>query len=112
VVEVARSFGGRYARRDRALFMVGIYTGFRITELLSLCWRDCVKRGEVTESITIERRHMKKKRRGRTVALHPKAREALRDWHAQDQPASGSLFVFRSRKGHNQPLSRQTAWYF
>ena len=35
VVEVAQSFGGRYALRDRALFLVGLYTGFRITELLT-----------------------------------------------------------------------------
>jgi integrase len=33
---VLQSFGGRYALRDRALFCLGIYTGFRITELLSL----------------------------------------------------------------------------
>jgi integrase len=39
VVEVAQSFGGRYAARDRALFLVRLYTGFRITELLSLHWR-------------------------------------------------------------------------
>src|SRR4029450_11837103 len=30
------SFGGRYATRDRALFLLGVKSGFRISELLSL----------------------------------------------------------------------------
>ena len=29
-------FGGRYATRDRALFLLGVESGFRISELLSL----------------------------------------------------------------------------
>jgi hypothetical protein len=34
VVAVTQSFGGRYQWRDRALFLVGLYTGFCITDLL------------------------------------------------------------------------------
>jgi len=108
--EVAQSFGGRYQWRDRALFVVGLYTGFRITELLSMRWQDCVRQGQVTDALTIARRHMKQHQRGRTVALHPEARAALARWYADDQPASGTLHVFRSRKGQNRPLTRQTAW--
>jgi hypothetical protein len=36
VALVRRSFGGRYGRRDRALFLLGVKSGFRISELLSL----------------------------------------------------------------------------
>ena len=36
VDEILVSFGDRYAARDKALFVMGVYTGFRITELLSL----------------------------------------------------------------------------
>ena len=67
VVEVAQSFGGRYALRDRALFLVGLYTGFRITELLSLRWRDCLRHGQVAAAVTVARRAMKNEQRGRTA---------------------------------------------
>jgi integrase len=110
IAEVSQSFGGRYQWRDRALFLVGLYTGFRITELLSVRWHDCVRQGQVTAALSVERRHMKQKQRGRTVALHPEARAALARWYTDDQPASGTLYVFRSRKGPNRPLTRQTAW--
>jgi integrase len=110
VVAVTESFGGRYQWRDRALFLVGLYTGFRITELLSLRWHDCHRHGQVTASLTIARRHIKQKQHGRTVALHPHARAALAHWYHDAQPASDTLYVFRSRKGHNQPLTRQSAW--
>jgi integrase len=110
VVEVAQSFGGRYAARDRALFLVGLYTGFRITELLSLRWRDCLRQGQVAAAVTVARRAMKNKQRGRTVALHPHAQAALQEWYQVAQPADGSLYVFRSRKGGNRPLTRQSAW--
>jgi integrase len=33
---VSQSFGGTYAARDKALFLLGIKSGFRISELLSL----------------------------------------------------------------------------
>jgi integrase len=36
VALVRQSFGGRYARRDRALFLLGVKSGFRISELLAL----------------------------------------------------------------------------
>ena len=109
--EVSRSFGGRYQWRDRALFLVGLYTGFRITELLSVRWHDCVRQGQVTEALSVERRHMKQKQRGRTVALHPEARAALARWYDDDQPASGHPATsFAPAKGTTGPLRRQTAW--
>ena len=87
-----------------------LYTGFRITELLSLRWHDCLRHGQVTASLTIARRHIKQKQHGRTVALHPHARAALAHWYHDAQPVSDTLYVFRSRKGHNRPLTRQSAW--
>jgi integrase len=56
---VSRSFGGTYAARDRALFIVGIKTGFRIAELLSLQVGDVWQYGRVVDQVTVERAHMK-----------------------------------------------------
>ena len=40
VDRISDGFSGRYAKRDRALFLLGVKTGFRISEMLSLEIRD------------------------------------------------------------------------
>jgi hypothetical protein len=55
---------------------------------------------------------MKKKIEGRTVLLHPYAKTALSEWLKQleaEDLLTGDSYVFRSRKGHNRPISRQQA---
>jgi integrase len=77
---VNRSFGGRYAARDRALFILGIKTGFRIAELLSIRIGDVCQYGRMVDQLTVCRAHMKQKHEGRTVPLHPDAKAALAAW--------------------------------
>src|SRR5690242_2467518 len=45
--------------RDRLLFLTGLYTGFRITELLSLRVGDVWKNGSPVSTIAVARRNMK-----------------------------------------------------
>jgi integrase len=109
VKQVADSFRGIYAKRNRALFILGVRTGFRVSELLSLQVGDVLQHGKVVDSVTVQRRHMKggktstakakptdhvdgckctkcepKPRKpqanGRTVKLHTQARAALSVW--------------------------------
>jgi len=100
--------------RNRALFLVGVRTGFRISELLSLRLRDVVQNGKTVDRIAVARRHMKKKREGRTVVLHPEARQALERW-VKRLTGSGhkdpDTLLFRSREGENQAMNRRTAWH-
>jgi integrase len=77
---VSRSFGGTYAARDRALFLLGIKTGFRIAELLSLRVGDVLQHQRIVDQLTVRRAHMKQQREGRTVPLHPEAKAALATW--------------------------------
>lgn len=109
---MAASFGGRFVLRDRALFILGVKSGFRVSELLSLCIGDVVKNGRLVERVTVDRQHMKKKIEGRTVILNAEARDALALWIAvlQEQGATRSSPVFRSRKGADLPISRKHAW--
>lgn len=113
VDEVKESFGGVFALRDRALFLTGVKSGFRISELLSLEIRDVRPFRKIAERVTVHRRHMKKKTTGRTVPLHPEAQEALAVWIAameelvEVQPETK---VFLSRKGDNRSITRQHAW--
>lgn len=113
VYDVSRSFWGEHARRDKALFLLGVKSGFRISELLSLRLRDVMQGGRIVERVTVERRNMKKKLEGRTVLLHPEARAALAAWLEElgrRAELTGDTFVFQSRKGDNRPISRVQAY--
>ena len=110
---LAGSFTGAYADRDRALFLLGVKSGFRVSELLSLRIGDFIQAGRLVDKVTVRRAHMKKKTEGRTVFLHTEAKAALEKWLVQLRAAGYMTdrdFVFQSRKGPNRPISRIQAW--
>jgi integrase len=120
---IAKSFGGTFAKRNKALFIVGVRTGYRISELLSLTVGDVLHHGKVVDHLTVQRWHMKGgkagKTSGRTVPLHPEARAALSVWLEVLAKRLGtleaSLPVFCSRvkdpaTGLRKAISRQQAW--
>lgn len=59
VASVLKTFSGSYAACDRALFILGLKSGFRISEMLSLkvqdVWKDC----KVAEVVSVVRKRMK-----------------------------------------------------
>jgi integrase len=124
VLLVAKSFSGTYGTRNKALFVVGHRTGFRISELLSLRVVDCLEHEKIVDHLTVQRRHMKGGKAGktssRTVALHPEARAALSVWlEALTKMLKGTLDpmtpVFCSRvrdkaTGLRRHISREQAW--
>jgi integrase/recombinase XerD len=69
--------------RDRTLCLVGIRTGFRISELISLRVENVTQYGQVANQITVARSNMKGKNSSRTVPLHPQAKKALEEHLAQ-----------------------------
>ena len=100
----------RLGVRDRAFFVLGIRTGFRVSELLSLRVSDVVNGGEVGRSVGVQRRNMKGKTEGRTIKLHDEARQALGAWVAelQGMGAAADSPLFLSREGG--AISRTQAW--
>jgi integrase len=109
VAVALKSFGGMYAARDKALFLFGIKSGFRISELRSLTVGDLWQYGRLVDYVTVHRRHMKKKVEGRTIVLHPDAKAVLTLWLAQLKAADlllPTVYLFQSRKGINQLISR------
>ncbi|MCO6432234.1 MAG: tyrosine-type recombinase/integrase [Deltaproteobacteria bacterium] len=110
VDDVCRLFEGRYRKRNLALFILGLKSGFRISELLSLRIGDVYGHGRMVDQVTVRRANMKKKIEGRTIVLHPSAKEAVEAWIAESGFPSPETFLFRSRKGENSPLTRQQAW--
>lgn len=90
--------------RDRTLLIVGATTGFRISELLSLRLQDIT-----SKHVKVERRNMKGQHSSRTVLLHPEAKAAIEalQYELNLEPHH---YLFRSREGDNQPLSRSQAY--
>jgi site-specific recombinase XerD len=110
---IRQSFGGTYGLRDRPLCVLGLKSGFRISELLSLRVGDVYQHGRMVERVTVQRRHMKQKLEGCTVVLHPEAKAALADWLMRLQQLAQMTprtYVLQSRKGINQPIGKIQAW--
>jgi integrase len=111
---ILQSFRGKYAARDRCLFVVMMKTGLRVSEALSLKVRQVVSDGEIVEEVEIPRAHMKGKRVGRHVMLNPTAKAAVREWLTRFAQLEGTVtpdhYLFKSRVGTNRPFSRQWAW--
>lgn len=113
VAAVLKALIGPYALRDRALFLLGIKSGFRISELLSLRLLDVMRAGRLLDRVSVARHNMKKKIEGRTILLHPEARAALQLWIDELRTQgymTSDTFVFQSRKGRNAALSRVQAY--
>jgi site-specific recombinase XerC len=92
VASVLKTFSGTYASRDRALFIFGLKSSFRISEMLSLrvadVWKDC----KVVGAVNVARKRMKGKVAARKVPLNLEAARAIQDWldvlgtHRPDAP--------------------------
>lgn len=108
---------GRYPLRDRALFVLGVTSGFRISELLSLTIADVWVDGQLLDIIRVRRSHMKRKKQGRTVATNPIAAGHLKRWIAELMNRHGAGpadVIFRSQvagpDGKPRAMSRKRAW--
>lgn len=108
--QLGEFFAGESRLRNAALFVLGIKSGFRISELLSLRVGDIYHKGAMLEEVRVERQNMKGKRFSRVVPLHPEASKVLYAWLSFRQFPSPDAFVFSSRQGGNRPLSRVQAW--
>lgn len=110
---VLAEFQGTNVLRNRALFLLGTKSGFRISELLSLRLGDILQHGQIVDRVSVARRYMKKQREGRTILLHPEAKLALWAWIPvlRDRGyMTAESFVFQSMAGGNRPISRITAY--
>lgn len=98
--------------RNKLLFLLGLYTGFRISELLSLKIKDVLSsKGttplEVAKRLTVKKSSMKGKSASRSVILHSEAIRALKQ-HLSEQSVINPEYPLFSY-GDNKPLSRHGA---
>lgn len=67
-------------KRNVCLFVMGLKTGFRISELLSIKVKDVIQAGKVTDEVKVAKQHIKKQTESRIVPLHPLAKKAIKAW--------------------------------
>jgi integrase len=79
VAKMALSFRGRYAVRDKALFILGLSTGGRISELLSLRIKDVWQYAKPVDTIYFRKSATKGKRQGRGVPIKTAAKNAIKE---------------------------------
>ncbi|UTR13217.1 tyrosine-type recombinase/integrase [Salipaludibacillus sp. LMS25] len=86
--------------RDHLLFVLGINTGLRISDMLPLTFGDMLNEKEkLTAFITI---------RGNTIFLNANVKEALK-LHLAHTAYTREDYLFRSKKG-SAPITRQQAY--
>jgi len=106
---ILESLRGPYAFRNRAIFVLGVKLGLRISEILSLKLGDVVQSGRIVDRVYVERCHVKRKLEGRSIVLHKEAKQALDKWIwqlRQDGYMTEDSYLFQSRKGRNRPIGR------
>ena len=111
---VSTCFAGTFQIRNRSLFMLGVSTGGRISELLSLTIGDVYQNGSAVSDLLFERSIVKGGEVSRAVPVNRDGRRAideLASWHSQhyqNTDPNRPLFPSRHQSG-TVPMHRQTA---
>ncbi|UED78038.1 site-specific integrase [Brevibacillus sp. DP1.3A] len=85
--------------RNYILFVVGIYTGLRISDILQLKVGD-VKKDRISLRET-------KTQKLKSMAIHPKLKAILKSYLVDKQDHE---YLIKSRKGKNKPIKREMAY--
>lgn len=111
---VSACFTGTFEIRNRGLFMLGVSTGGRISELLSLRIGDVYQNGKPVTDLLYNKRIVKGGEVSRAVPVNVDGRDAITaliDWHWArygDLDDKRPLFPSRNKKG-TLAMNRQTA---
>jgi site-specific recombinase XerD len=117
IVEVSTCFDGYFKIRNKALFMLGVSVGGRISELLSMKVGDVWQNGQAVSDLLFAKDVVKGKEMARMIPVNADGRQAIRElieWHKDlfyAPPVRGDdpeRPLFPSRK-HGTALSRSQA---
>ena len=111
---VSATFTGTYKIRNRSLFMLGVSTGGRISELLSLRIDDVYQNQKPVSDLLFEKSIVKGGEVSRAVPVNIDGRQAIDDliaWHREQyRTARASRPLFPSRNGNGRKkMSRRAA---
>ena len=111
---VSACFTGTFEARNRGLFMLGVSTGGRISELLSLTVGDVYQNQKPVTDLLFDRSIVKGSEISRAVPVNSDGRRAIEDlvaWHQEKYKTiapSRPLFPSRNKSG-SVAMNRQTA---
>ncbi|MGA1841560.1 MAG: tyrosine-type recombinase/integrase [bacterium] len=109
-----KSFHGPNKLRNLAFFQIGIFTGFRAREILSLRIRDVYEFGCVKDQIEVKRANTKGKRQYRQVVLHKYCRIAVKQLIKHYEAFYGDINpewpLFLSREGNKKSVCYVTMY--
>jgi site-specific recombinase XerD len=108
------SFEGKYKLRNQAMFILGMNTGYRVNELLSLKIKDVMPYSNISDYVTVQRANMKQKIEGRTIILNETAKQYLKNYLDKFEEIYGKVidkdyYLFKSQKSDNKPISTRQA---
>ena len=110
---VATAFTGTYEIRNRSLFMLGVSTGGRISELLSLRLGDVFQNNSAVTDLLFNKCIVKGGEVSRAVPVNSDGRQAIEelvDWHGERfQTLAKTRTLFPSRNGRRKKRFRPTA---
>jgi len=111
---VSACFDGTFEARNRGLFILGVSTGGRISELLSLQIGDVYQNGKPVTDLLFDKSVVKGGEVSRAVPVNRDGRRAIEEliaWHGEKyRDAEKNRPLFPSRNGQGQqPMSRRTA---
>ncbi|MGE7219625.1 tyrosine-type recombinase/integrase [Priestia koreensis] len=94
--------------RDQLLFIMGINSALRVSDLLELTFGDVIdEAGECLEHIRLKETKTGKYNK---IAIPRGVKKAIRQYSTLIYQGDLSQYLFQSRKGDNQPINRKTAW--
>ena len=100
---VIQLFDGKYAERNRCLFLLGTSAMTRVSELAALTVGDVYQGGLVVSELVLRKQIVKGKKESRIAVLPPETVEAVRDFIAWKAEHGASLAkdapLFVSRQG-------------
>lgn len=97
-IEAMKAYLKNWNQRNYLMFLFGINTGLRISDILNLKVKDVMG-----WHITIRE---KKTGKSKKFKMPPKLKNEIK-LYIQDKPLN--VFLFKSRQGKNQPINRRTA---
>ena len=115
ILLVSACFDGTFEIRNRGLFMLGVSTGGRISELLSLKIGDVYQNKRAVTDLLFDKSVVKGGEVSRAVPVNSDGRRAIEDlitWHREryQNAEKSSRPLFPSRNGQGEkPMSRRTA---
>lgn len=115
ILLVSACFDGSFEIRNRGLFMLGVSTGGRISELLSLRIRDVYQNKRAVTDLLFDKSVVKGGEVSRAVPVNSDGRRAIEElmtWHGERyqnaEKSSRPLFPSRNGQGEKR-MSRRTA---